>query len=110
MLVSTWTGGGGSGEVSVGGAEQDPETGAPSIPADYIVKPGDTIWGIAEDQLGDGGRYQEIYDLNEEALGDDIDNLVEGTTLSLPGGTAAIEDPNEPAIVSYEELVGVVSE
>lgn len=30
----------------------------------YIVKAGDTLWDIAEDELGSGYRWREIYELN----------------------------------------------
>lgn len=30
----------------------------------YEVKPGDTLWGVAESELGDGWRWIEIYVLN----------------------------------------------
>ena len=30
----------------------------------YIVRPGDSLWGIAQAQLGDGARWKEIYTLN----------------------------------------------
>ena len=35
--------------------------------ASYIVQPGDTLWDIAADQLGDGSLYPEIVDLNPES-------------------------------------------
>ena len=34
----------------------------------YIVKQNDTLWKIAKTNLGDGGRYREIYQLNREAI------------------------------------------
>lgn len=30
----------------------------------YIIKSGDTLWGLAQKYLGDGRRYQEIVDFN----------------------------------------------
>lgn len=35
-----------------------------SAPVTYVVERGDTLWGIAERQLGDPLRWQEIYALN----------------------------------------------
>jgi hypothetical protein len=32
----------------------------------YTVEPGDTLWGIAQAQLGDGNRYREIVERNKE--------------------------------------------
>ncbi|MDB5100198.1 MAG: 5-nucleotidase [Cyanobacteria bacterium RYN_339] len=34
----------------------------------YEVKPGDTLRGIAERELGDAGRWKEIFDLNRDKL------------------------------------------
>ena len=31
----------------------------------YVVKKGDTLWGIAQKQLGNGNRYKEIMSLNK---------------------------------------------
>lgn len=33
----------------------------------YTVKPGDTLWGIAQTELGDGNRYREIIEGNKES-------------------------------------------
>ena len=68
----------------------------PSTPAvsstgsQYVVQPGDTLWAIAEQQLGDGARYREIFDLNvgrpQHSLGQltDPDTIVPGWVLHLP--------------------------
>ena len=45
----------------------DTQTATPAAeaaPRSYTVVPGDTLWGIAESQLGDGARYKEIVALN----------------------------------------------
>ena len=44
----------------------------------YVVQPGDTLWAIAEAQLGDPLRWSDIYALNEGRLQPD------GRTLSDP--------------------------
>ena len=46
----------------------------------YYVQAGDSLWGIAQSQLGDGARYQEIKSLN--GLSDDT--IYPGQVLRLP--------------------------
>ena len=52
-------------------------------PTEYIVKSGDTLWKIAETNLGDGSRYEEIVNLNSRIS--DCDELETGMILNLPG-------------------------
>jgi nucleoid-associated protein YgaU len=49
----------------------------------YVVREGDTLWGIATSHLGDGRRYEEISRLNEDVL-QDKDSLVAGMRLIMP--------------------------
>ena len=37
----------------------------------YVVKRGDCLWHIAEDKLGDGTRWEELYEANRDIIGDD---------------------------------------
>lgn len=50
-------------------------------PRTYKVKAGDTLWGIAADHLGNGGRYTEIARLN--GLGTSV-ALTPGQILKIP--------------------------
>jgi nucleoid-associated protein YgaU len=50
----------------------------------YVVESGDTQYDIARYELGSGGRWPEIYVLNRDRLGEDIDYLKPGTQLALP--------------------------
>jgi len=50
----------------------------------YTVQPGDTLRSIAEEQYGDAEMWPKIYQANRDAIGPDPDNLVAGTTLTLP--------------------------
>ncbi|MHC5156524.1 MAG: LysM peptidoglycan-binding domain-containing protein [Planctomycetota bacterium] len=56
---------------------------APATPAtEYIVKDGDSLWKIAEQQLGNGMRYKEILLLNPNIS--EKQTLVVGSKLKLP--------------------------
>ena len=49
----------------------------------HVVREGDCLWQIAEEQLGDGARYSEIAELNADII-DDEEALVVGTRLKIP--------------------------
>ena len=51
----------------------------------YTVKAGDTLWDIAQSQLGNGSRYKEIMTLN--GLASDV--IQPGQVLKLPTGSAS---------------------
>lgn len=77
------------------GPETGPETGpatGPEAPAPVVhtVYPGDNLWGIAQQYLGDGGRWREIADANG------LDNpslLTVGQQLVIPGADTAGPTP-----------------
>lgn len=49
----------------------------------YTVKSGDCLWNIAKKYLGDGSRYNEIYNLNKDKI--KTPNLIyAGQVLTLP--------------------------
>lgn len=50
----------------------------------YVVKPGDTLYRIALDQLASGSRWNEIHALNKDVIGDDPGLLKVGAVLKLP--------------------------
>lgn len=59
-------------------------TTAVTAATEYVVKPGDTLQSIAEDQYGDAGEWRRIYDANRDAIGPNPDALVAGMTLQIP--------------------------
>jgi prophage tail gpP-like protein/LysM repeat protein len=55
----------------------------PGVP--YVVVPGDTLSGIANQAYGDASRYREIWNANRTTLKSDDPNLIyPGETLTIP--------------------------
>ena len=52
-------------------------------PETVTVKPGDSLWAISQQQLGDGSRWQEIYELNKDKISDP-DLIYPGQEFQLP--------------------------
>lgn len=48
-----------------------------------VVHSGDTLWGIAQEELGDGSRYTDVVEANPQRI-DDPDVIQPGWTLDLP--------------------------
>ncbi len=49
----------------------------------YIVKEGDSLWSIAERELGAGARYEELYRKNRCVIGGNYDQLYPGMRLKI---------------------------
>ena len=58
----------------------------------YVVQPGDSLWGIAQAQLGDGTRWKEIYILNHLTSA----VIHPGQRLLLPGSSVPEAPPSDP--------------
>jgi nucleoid-associated protein YgaU len=50
----------------------------------YTVREGDTFFGLAARELGNGSRWPELYELNKDVVGEKPDGLRPGQTLILP--------------------------
>ncbi|MCE2836280.1 MAG: peptidoglycan-binding protein LysM [Cyanobium sp. 49614_E6] len=59
--------------------------GAPGDSTFVLVKEGDTLWGIAERELGNGSRYNEIFDANREVI-ENPDLIYPGQKIRIPKG------------------------
>lgn len=55
---------------------------APEAKTHKVVK-GDCLWNLAKKYLGDGSRYNEIYELNKDVI-DNPNRIYVGQTLRLP--------------------------
>jgi hypothetical protein len=63
--------------------------------ADYTVQRNDSLYKIAESQLGSGDRWSEIYELNKDAV-KDPSLIYTGQILKLPGaGAAAVQNVSD---------------
>lgn len=60
---------------------------APLAGNQYRVASGDTLEKIAVKTLSDGRRWQEIYDLNRQTIGNDPAKLKIGQVLQIPGAS-----------------------
>ncbi len=54
-------------------------------PVQYSVRPGQSLWSIAAEVLGDGNRYIEILNLNPQLRGNP-ENIAPGQMIVLPPG------------------------
>ena len=61
----------------------------------YTVKKGDCLWNIAASELGDGSRWQEIYELNQGK----IDNP--GTLINRTSKPALLQTGRVPVLLQY---------
>ena len=70
------------------------------------VKPGESLWSIAEEVLGSGERYDELRRLNADLLDGDPDHIEPGWTLVVPRPT----DPRMHVVQPGETLSGIAAE
>ena len=75
------------------------------MPWTYTVQPGDTLSGIAEQQLGDASRWPEIFLLNRSIR--HPDRLFPGQVLTLPDDTAMQPPPRLYIVRRGDTLSGI---
>lgn len=68
---------------------------APALASSYTVQQGDSLWKIAQQQLGSGTRWGEIYEANKSQIKDPR-LIYAGQELDIPGGAAAPAEPAQP--------------
>ena len=82
--------------------ESDPE----SSYREYTVQRGDSLWGIAAEQLGDGSRYTEIMELN----GLNSTEIHPGMQLKLPVQTVSEPTYREYTVQRGDSLWSIAAE
>ncbi|WP_425072875.1 transporter substrate-binding domain-containing protein [Sagittula sp. S175] len=75
-------------------------------PEDYVVKPGDTVFTIAQTKYGDPEKWTLIYYANEAALQSSVFQVAPGDSLRLPcePGTEKVVEDATPLRVDNAEL------
>lgn len=58
---------------------------------------GDSLWGVAQEHLDDGTRWEEIYELNKDQVGQDPNLVLQGQTLTLPADADTPEENTNSA-------------
>jgi hypothetical protein len=81
--------------AAMSAAAEQPEC-PPSEGRVYVVQEGDSLWRIAERELGDGHRWQEIFAANHGRRMPDGQRLVDGR-LILPGWQLLLPPPDPAA-------------
>ncbi|MER6971175.1 LysM peptidoglycan-binding domain-containing protein [Nocardioides sp. NPDC000445] len=87
-----------------------PATRTAPATVNYTVARGDSLWKIAETNLGDGARYPEIIALNPAALGNAPDFLAPGTVLRIPAPAAALEGDETYVVRPGDTLTAIADE
>ena len=77
--------------------------------ASYTVQPGDTLSGIAQQNLGDANRWPEIFVLNRGIIRDP-DRISPGQVLVLPGDTPMDPPPRLYTVRSGDTLSGIAQQ
>jgi hypothetical protein len=56
----------------------------PCFSCPYVVRPGDSLWSIAELRYTHGKQWRRIYEENRETIGDDPNLILPGMRLTIP--------------------------
>lgn len=99
---------------SAAGSAAGSDAGSDAGPRDgtYQVEADDTLWGISEEQLGDGASFPEIFEASQDIVqpgGDrlaDPDHVEPGWTLAVPGTGSSPTAASGSAVDEVEDREG----
>ncbi len=72
----------------------------------HTVERGDTFWQLAEDYLGSGPRWREIYALNKEEIGGDPNLIHPGQVFVIPTTPVSPDTSTGPVVEEAAEEAG----
>lgn len=78
---------------------------ANTFAASYTVRPGDSLWKIAREQLGSGNRWGELYEANRGQIANPR-LIYPGQVLTLPGEASASTSMGLAGVGNARELGG----
>jgi nucleoid-associated protein YgaU len=77
---------------------------------EYTVKPGDTLWGIAQKECGDGSVWPKIYHENRWVIGNNPNLIHPGQVLHIdcgkPGGVWYTVEPGDNLTLIAQKVCG----
>ena len=76
----------------------------PALASNYTVVKGDSLWQIAQKQLGAGTRWVELYEANRDSI-QDPNKIQIGQVLTIPAGSASTEPAASDTPVIQEDSV-----
>lgn len=71
-------------------AEANPDITGDAAASTYTIQPGDNLWNIAKAHMGDGMKWQDLFDMNQDVIGSNPDLIYPGTTINMPGNVGEI--------------------
>ncbi len=73
-------------ENSINPDKEETDTEPQEIPyaVSFIVEEGDSLWEISEEYYGEGRQWQEIYEYNQDVIGENPSLILPGTELEMP--------------------------
>ena len=72
----------------------------------YTVKSGDSLWKIAATQLGDGSKWNSIYEANKSVIGANPNKIYPGQVLTIPNKNTLAK----PSVQKGKSTVGNVQQ